>query len=241
MENYGFVLISDEEARNFGFEHGSAMFGTLFTMMEKELARNPAAKNWYEDAVRMTPEEKRISFLNRYFIFKKTHNVNAAKVEKIVAISEAEIEKELQKEEKRVEKEATKVAAKEQAAVAAAAAPLKEKKPRAKKIKSAEKLQITDFEPMEDKPAAKDTLEMGEVVVAAEVVEQPNIPAEDEKPVATVAVAVEEKEIKGVAVAAKERCPKGTKRYAPVGPNCYTQDEIDAWQAARKTRQTKKK
>ncbi len=242
MENYGFVLVSDEEARDFGFEKGSAMFGTLFSMMEKELARNPAAKNWYEDAVRMTPEEKRISFLNRYYIFKKTHNVNASKVEKIVAISEAEVEKELLKEEKRVEKEAAKVEAKESAAAAAAAAaaPIKEKKPRAKKIKSAEKLQITDFDPMEDKPPAKDTMDMGEVTVAAEVVEQPRVP---EEPALTAVVKDDSgnAEVKGVAVGAKERCPKGTKRYAPVGPNCYTQEEIDAWQAARKARQTKKK
>jgi hypothetical protein len=223
------------------------MFGSLFSMMEKELARNPAAKTWYEDAVKMTPEEKRISFLNRYFIFKKTHNVNASKVEKIVAISEADVEKEMQKEDKRVEKEAAAVAA----AVAIAEKKAndkdtKEKKPRAKKIKSAEKLQITDFEPMEDKPPAKDTLELGEVTVAAEVVEQPHVQEEKEEvPVATVAAepvaATAEPVVKGIAVAANERCPKGTKKYAPVGPDCYTQEQIDQWQAARKAKQTRKK
>jgi hypothetical protein len=231
MENYGFVLISEEEARNFGFETGSAMFSSLFSMMEKELGKNPAAKHWYEDAIKMTPEEKRISFLNRYFIFKKTHNVNASKVEKIVAISEAEIEKELKKEEKRVEKEAATVA-KATAPTeepTSAPAPVAAKKPRAKKIKTVEKMQITDFEPMEDKPPAKDTLEMGEVTVAAEVV------IEEPKPTQPLT-----DEIKGVAVGAKERCPKGTKKYAPVGPDCYTQEQIDAWQAAKKARQTKK-
>ncbi len=34
----------------------------------------------------------------------------------------------------------------------------------------------------------------------------------------------------------KERCPKGTKRYAPVGKDCYTQAYIDSWQQARKTK-----
>jgi hypothetical protein len=30
------------------------------------------------------------------------------------------------------------------------------------------------------------------------------------------------------------RCPKGTKRYAPVGPDCYTQEQIEEWQRSRK-------
>ena len=96
---------------------------------------------------------------------------------------------------------------------------------------------------MEDKPPAKDTLEMGEVVVAAEVVEAPiTMEVEEHTAVPTVSTEANNDKIsvKGVAVGAKERCPKGTKKYAPVGPDCYTQEQIDEWQASRKARQTKK-
>ena len=33
----------------------------------------------------MTDKEKRISFLNNYFIFKKTHNVNAGQVSLVIS------------------------------------------------------------------------------------------------------------------------------------------------------------
>ena len=36
-------------------------------------------------------------------------------------------------------------------------------------------------------------------------------------------------------------CPKGTKRYAPVGPDCYTQEYIEAWQQARREAKSNKK
>jgi len=34
----------------------------------------------------MSKEEKRISFLNRYFVFRKTHNVNAEKAAKLMMV-----------------------------------------------------------------------------------------------------------------------------------------------------------
>lgn len=37
-----------------------------------------------------------------------------------------------------------------------------------------------------------------------------------------------------------QRCPKGTKRYAPVGPDCYTQEYIDAWQSARRDQSSRR-
>jgi hypothetical protein len=42
--------------------------------------RRPFKKNEYGDALEMTPNEKKISFLNRYFAFKKISHVNAEKV-----------------------------------------------------------------------------------------------------------------------------------------------------------------
>lgn len=43
----------------------------------------------------MTSEEKEISFMNRYFVFRKIHNVNASKVGKVVREEEAEPEPEV--------------------------------------------------------------------------------------------------------------------------------------------------
>ena len=48
--------------------------------MQDEIKRNPFKKEDYGDAMRMTPNEKKISFLNRYFVFKKISHVNAEKV-----------------------------------------------------------------------------------------------------------------------------------------------------------------
>ena len=43
--------------------------------MNEETKQNSRAKASYGDAFSMTPEEKTISFLNRYFVYKKIRNV----------------------------------------------------------------------------------------------------------------------------------------------------------------------
>jgi hypothetical protein len=56
------------------------MFNELYTMMEKEIERYPAKREEYGTAMKMTAGERRISFLNRYMIFKKVRNVDAQSV-----------------------------------------------------------------------------------------------------------------------------------------------------------------
>ena len=149
MENYGFTLATDEEARDFGFLRGSGMFDELFRAMKLETDKNPASRKWYENAVQMTEEEKRISFLNRYFIFKKAHNVNADKVSKIVALAEEEETKEIEKEsssERTVGSKGLLEKSNEETKP-------KAKVKRAKKIKSAEKVHLSDFVPIEEEEA----------------------------------------------------------------------------------------
>ena len=34
--------------------------------------------------------------------------------------------------------------------------------------------------------------------------------------------------------AVNPRCSNGTKRHKPIGPDCYTQEQIDQWKNARK-------
>ena len=81
MGDYGFVLVNEDEAKTMGFTSGSGLFEDLFKLMIKEKNNKP-----YGEAAFMSREEKEISFLNRYFIFRKTHDVNSEKVVKIINI-----------------------------------------------------------------------------------------------------------------------------------------------------------
>ena len=82
MENYGFILITSEEAKQLGLPNNTGLFSELFTAMENELRQNPKRKAEYKDAMRMSTAEKSLSFINRYFVFKKTTSVKAAEIEK---------------------------------------------------------------------------------------------------------------------------------------------------------------
>ena len=80
LENYGFVLLTREEANEIGLPASSGMFAELFDQMKDEIFRDKRKKNRYGSALKMSDYEKRISFLNRYFIFRKVRDVDAAKV-----------------------------------------------------------------------------------------------------------------------------------------------------------------
>jgi hypothetical protein len=82
MENYGFVLIPTEEASKHGIPHGSGMFSELFAAMENEIEQNPRRRSDYGRALSMNSDEKWVSFMNRYFVFRKVHAVDAEKIYK---------------------------------------------------------------------------------------------------------------------------------------------------------------
>jgi hypothetical protein len=77
MENYGFQLVERNEAISLGLPEGTGLFSELYSQMLQEPERN---KCNYGKAFEMTEYEKRVSFLNRYFVYKKIRNVNASKV-----------------------------------------------------------------------------------------------------------------------------------------------------------------
>jgi len=83
MENYGFALLTKRDAPQ-GFPNGSGLFSDLFASMESETRVNPQRMSDYKNAHLMTADEKQISFMNRYFIFRKTHNVDAEKIHRVV-------------------------------------------------------------------------------------------------------------------------------------------------------------
>jgi hypothetical protein len=84
MEKYGFTLVPRDEARRMGLPEGSGMFSELFNNMMGEISRNPKKSVDYKDAATMTSYEKDISFLNRFFVYKKTSTRNAEKLTKIL-------------------------------------------------------------------------------------------------------------------------------------------------------------
>ena len=81
FDNYGFKLIDREEAQEKGLPEGSGLFSELYMNMLEEVKKNKNKANDYGEAINMTDYEKKISFLNRYFVYKKIRNVNTDKVQ----------------------------------------------------------------------------------------------------------------------------------------------------------------
>ena len=81
MSAYGFELVSREEAQDMGLPDGSGLFSELFAYMLSEIDKNKFKAKDYEQAPFMTKSEKDISFLNRYFVYKKIRTINTENVE----------------------------------------------------------------------------------------------------------------------------------------------------------------
>jgi hypothetical protein len=82
MLNYGFQIIDLDEARSLGLPQGCGFFSELFDEMTNEITKNKFKASSYGLAPNMTKYEKKISFLNKYFVFKKINkHVNAEQVQ----------------------------------------------------------------------------------------------------------------------------------------------------------------
>ena len=140
LGDYGFKLISKNEAKQMGMPNGTGLFSELFNVMQHEIDKDPTKLTEYKDAINMTAYEKSISYLNRYFIYKKVSTVNAEKLTIALLhkdaneyVNETIETKQLVSEVKNIEKEEHEDKAKEV---------VKVKKPRVKKLNS--KLLIND-------------------------------------------------------------------------------------------------
>jgi hypothetical protein len=80
IENYGFKLLQRSEAQEMGLPEGSGLFSEMFMNMIDEIKKNKYKENDYGTAANMSSYEKKISFLNRYFIYKKVIEVDTTKV-----------------------------------------------------------------------------------------------------------------------------------------------------------------
>ena len=78
MENYGFVL--EKPTTNDYFDSAVDSFKTLHNNINKTINTNKTNKTTKEDGFHLTDNEKKISYLNKYFIFKKVRAVNIEEV-----------------------------------------------------------------------------------------------------------------------------------------------------------------
>ena len=83
LNHYGFDQIDDDEAKKMNLPKGTEMFGSLHKQMMNEIKTDPNARNKYGDR-NLSDNEIKISYLNRYFVFKKNRNVDAEEITRIL-------------------------------------------------------------------------------------------------------------------------------------------------------------
>ena len=101
MELFGFTKLTINESKKIGFAASIHSFKKVHDSMEYEVNKNPTLKYNIGQALNMTPEEKRISFYNNYFIYKKIRNVDSESV-KNALLHNMEIDESLTKEYNKV-------------------------------------------------------------------------------------------------------------------------------------------
>lgn len=80
MESFGFVPMEKKECKRLGLNKAIGNFKDLFNIMNQNIKKNPKLKNDYGTAPNMTKNEKYISFMNNYFIYKKIRNVDTKEI-----------------------------------------------------------------------------------------------------------------------------------------------------------------
>ena len=82
MEDYGFVLISKSTAVQKGLPDSTGLFNEMFDSMNRETGGSSYRRTNFRSAHLMTEDEKKISFMNRYFVFTKMREVDASNIYK---------------------------------------------------------------------------------------------------------------------------------------------------------------
>ena len=80
LENYGFILATADDLNNLhsDIRASTGFFRDLFNNMNDDIKNTPSLKATYKEAPNMSDGERTISFLNRYFIYKKVRKVSDA-------------------------------------------------------------------------------------------------------------------------------------------------------------------
>ena len=124
MENYGFVLLNQSEYKQLELPGSLGSFEEMYKFMNSEIQRKPSLKFKIGNSLIMSEEEKKISFLNNYFVFKKVRAIDEAAIEekikfqtenleqsqKVVEELEALDEELLKQEKKSIEEKSKKLA-----------------------------------------------------------------------------------------------------------------------------------
>ena len=76
MERNGFVLLTETEYKQLNLPNSYGSFEQLYNFMMVELKKNTNLLKKIGSSTELSSEEKQISFLNNYFVFKKIRNVN---------------------------------------------------------------------------------------------------------------------------------------------------------------------
>jgi hypothetical protein len=97
MENNGFVLLTENEYKQLNLPGSMGNFEQLYNFMNNEVKSNNYLLKKLGNSAQLSTEEKQISFLNNYFIFKKIRNVEYDP-EELVSKKQELKEKELQDE-----------------------------------------------------------------------------------------------------------------------------------------------
>jgi len=97
MENNGFVLLNETEYKQLNLPGSLGNFEQLYNFMNNELKSDNYLLKKLGNSAQLSSEEKQISFLNNYFIFKKIRNVEYDPDELVSKKQELK-EKELQDE-----------------------------------------------------------------------------------------------------------------------------------------------
>lgn len=95
LEVYGFTQLNSDELKIVGLVESYGSFQYLHNIMTQEFKTGKINQTNYGQAYRMTKEEKDISFINNYFIFKKVRNITAKDVKPVLEskISQEKLEK----------------------------------------------------------------------------------------------------------------------------------------------------
>jgi hypothetical protein len=81
MANFGFEVVQRDDAiKDLGLPDGTGMFEQLYVQMMARLKQTPSIASDLGDAPNMRDYERRISFYNRYFVFKKVRSIDNAEL-----------------------------------------------------------------------------------------------------------------------------------------------------------------
>jgi hypothetical protein len=80
MANFGFEVVPREDALKLGLPDGTGMFEQLYAQMMARIKQTPAMASDCGAAPDMHDYERRISFYNRYFVFKKVRSIDNAEL-----------------------------------------------------------------------------------------------------------------------------------------------------------------